>query len=70
MSNTTHEDKFIPSKQPNWFMRAIHSRTLPWFLFAIVTTAIVFTIFGWFLRSENMAQIQSAVAAASKVHER
>lgn len=63
MSNTPHEDKFIPSKQPNLFKRVLNSRVLPWFLVTIFTTAITFTIFGWFLHIESVSQAHAAVAS-------
>ncbi|PPH20474.1 hypothetical protein C5C99_08960 [Rathayibacter sp. AY1C4] len=65
MSNTQHEDKFIPSKQRNAFQRILASRVLPWFLVTIFATGVAGIITGWFLRSENMAQVNQPVASAS-----
>lgn len=64
MSTTQHEDKFIPSKQPNWFKRILASRVLPWFLVTIFATGVAGVITGWTLRSHNMAQVNHAVASA------
>ncbi|PPG60280.1 hypothetical protein [Rathayibacter sp. AY1C5] len=70
MSNTTHEDKFIPSKQPNALKRALQSRVLPWFIVTILVTASLGVITGWMLARENDRQINAAVAAASLAIER
>lgn len=64
--STTHEDKFVPSKEPNWFKRTIASPILPWFIVAIMAFSLAGIITGWTLRSVNVSQIDAAVAAASK----
>ncbi|QHF24217.1 hypothetical protein GTU73_09470 [Rathayibacter sp. VKM Ac-2804] len=61
MSTTNTQEPSLPKKP-----RTIElSVALPWFIVAVMTFALAGIITGWTLRSENVSQIEQAVAAAS-----
>ncbi|WP_127886365.1 hypothetical protein [Rathayibacter festucae] len=62
--STTHTNAPTPAmpKQPRTVALGV---ALPWLLVAIMTFAVAGVITGWTLRSENMAQVNEAVASAS-----